>query len=84
VTRVGILGGTFNPPHVAHLVCAQEARWRLGLDVVLLVPALEPPHKAVPDDPGPEVRLELCDLAAEGETGAARPVLHRRYAARAA
>jgi len=69
VARLGILGGTFNPPHVAHLVCAQEARWQLGLELVLLVPARVPPHKEVPGDPGAEARLELCRLAADGEPG---------------
>ena len=67
--RVGLLGGTFNPPHVGHLVCAQEARDQLGLDVVRLLVAAVPPHKAVPDDPGPEVRLELCRAAVEGDPG---------------
>jgi nicotinate-nucleotide adenylyltransferase len=67
--HVGLLGGTFNPPHVAHLVCAMEARDQLGLDEVRLVVAGVPPHKEVPDDPGVEVRLELCRLAAEGEPG---------------
>jgi nicotinate-nucleotide adenylyltransferase len=43
--RIGVLGGTFDPPHIAHLLIAQEARARLGLDVVLFVPAGEPPHK---------------------------------------
>ena len=61
--RVGILGGTFNPPHVGHLVCAQEAHARLGLDVVVLVPTGMPPHKQVDADPGAEQRLELCRLA---------------------
>lgn len=63
MARVGILGGTFNPPHLGHLVLAQEALLRLGLDRVLLVPAATPPHKAVPGDPGAEVRAELCRLA---------------------
>jgi nicotinate-nucleotide adenylyltransferase len=67
--RVGLLGGTFNPPHVAHLVCAQEARVQLGLDEVLLVPVLKPPHKDVPDDPGPEHRLAMCRAAAEADAG---------------
>jgi nicotinate-nucleotide adenylyltransferase len=67
---VGILGGTFNPPHVAHLVMAQEARDQLGLDRVLLVPAAVPPHKDVRGvDPGPAARLELCRLAAAGDPG---------------
>jgi nicotinate-nucleotide adenylyltransferase len=69
VARVGLLGGTFNPPHLAHLVCAMEARDQLGLDVVRLVPAAVPPHKEVPGDPGVEIRLELCRLAAAAEPG---------------
>jgi nicotinate-nucleotide adenylyltransferase len=69
VARVGLLGGTFNPPHIAHLVCAMEARDQLGLDVVRLIPAAIPPHKEVPGDPGVEVRLELCRLAAAAEPG---------------
>ena len=65
--RLGILGGTFNPPHVGHLVCAQEAYFQLQLDQVLLVPARIPPHKDLPDDPGPGHRLELCRLAIQGD-----------------
>jgi nicotinate-nucleotide adenylyltransferase len=61
--RIGILGGTFNPPHLGHLICAQEAYLQLGLDRVLLIPARMPPHKAVEDEPGAEHRLELCRLA---------------------
>jgi nicotinate-nucleotide adenylyltransferase len=66
VAAIGILGGTFNPPHVAHLLCASEARWQLGLDEVLLVPAGVPPHKPMADDPGIEHRLAMCRLAARG------------------
>jgi nicotinate-nucleotide adenylyltransferase len=69
VSRVGILGGTFNPPHIGHLVCAQEARHQLGLDRVLLMPVAVPPHKEVAADPGGPVRLELCRLAAGDEPG---------------
>jgi nicotinate-nucleotide adenylyltransferase len=65
--RIGILGGTFNPPHLAHLVCAQEAYIQLGLDRVLLIPASIPPHKAVGDEPGAHHRLELCQLAIQGD-----------------
>ena len=64
MARVGLLGGTFNPPHVGHMLCAQEARFELELDRVLLVPVHTPPHKPLEADPGPEVRLELCRLAA--------------------
>jgi len=65
--HVGILGGTFNPPHLGHLVCAQEAYLQLELDRVMLMPARIPPHKPVEDEPGVEHRLELCRLAVRGD-----------------
>jgi nicotinate-nucleotide adenylyltransferase len=65
--RVGLLGGTFNPPHIGHLVCAQEAWAQLGLDRVLLVPVHTPPHKEAVDDPGVEARVRLCELAVDGD-----------------
>ncbi len=61
---LGILGGTFNPPHLAHLLCASEARWQLGLDRVLLIPTGVPPHKKIGDEPGIQHRLEMCRIAA--------------------
>jgi len=63
VARLGLLGGTFNPPHLAHLVCAQEAFVQLELDRVLWVPVFEPPHKEVEADPGVEHRIALCRAA---------------------
>ena len=62
--RVGLLGGTFDPPHNAHLVMAQTAREALGLDRVLLVPATRPPHK---DDEHTAYvhRLAMSEVAAE-------------------
>lgn len=65
--RIGVLGGTFNPPHLGHLVCAQEAYIQLELERVILIPARQPPHKPVDEEPGPEHRLELCRLAVEGD-----------------
>jgi nicotinate-nucleotide adenylyltransferase len=65
--RVGIMGGTFNPPHLGHLICAQEAYLQLGLDRLLLIPVRIPPHKPVDDEPGAEHRLELCRLACAGD-----------------
>ncbi|HEX5821240.1 MAG TPA: nicotinate-nucleotide adenylyltransferase [Solirubrobacterales bacterium] len=63
------MGGAFNPPHVGHLLLAQEARWQLGLDRVLLMVTRRAPHKEIEDDPGAEVRLEMAMLAAGGEDG---------------
>jgi nicotinate-nucleotide adenylyltransferase len=65
--RVGILGGTFNPPHLGHLVCAQEAHAQLDLDVVTWIPTNVPPHKAAPQNPGGRVRLALCQAAVAGD-----------------
>jgi nicotinate-nucleotide adenylyltransferase len=61
--KLGLLGGTFNPPHIAHLVCASEALDQLGLHRVELLPVHTPPHKEAEADPGVDCRLELCRLA---------------------
>ena len=61
--RVGILGGAFNPPHVGHLVCAQEALVQLELEKVVFMPVGQAPHRMLEDDPGPEARLEMVELA---------------------
>jgi len=61
--RVGILGGAFNPPHVGHLVCAQEALVQLELEKVVFMPVGVAPHRELEGDPGPEVRRELVELA---------------------
>ena len=66
--KLGLLGGTFNPPHIGHLVCAAEACDQLGLDEVAFVPVNEPPHKEMAHDPGVEVRVELCRRAAAGDS----------------
>ena len=65
--RVGLLGGTFNPPHIGHLVCASQALAQLGLDRIFFVPVHEPPHKGIEVDPGVAHRVELCRLAVEGD-----------------
>jgi len=65
--RVGLLGGTFNPPHIGHLVCASLAHAALELDRVLLVPVHTPPHKGAEADPGVEHRVELCRRAVAGD-----------------
>jgi nicotinate-nucleotide adenylyltransferase len=61
--RIGLFGGAFNPPHVGHLVCAQEAHAQLGLEVVVWVPVGQAPHREIPQDPGAEARYTMCDYA---------------------
>jgi nicotinate-nucleotide adenylyltransferase len=67
LSRIGLLGGTFNPPHLGHLLCAQEAWLQLGLDGVVFIPVHEPPHKEAERDPGVEHRVELCRRAVAGD-----------------
>ena len=68
--RIGVLGGTFNPPHLGHVALARHAREELGLGTVLLMPAYTAPNKrSEHDDPGPEHRLAMCRLAVVGEPG---------------
>jgi nicotinate-nucleotide adenylyltransferase len=67
MVRLGLLGGTFNPPHIGHLVCASQAAAWLELDRVLFVPVHEPPHKGIDTDPGVEHRVEMCRLAVAGD-----------------
>lgn len=68
MARIGIMGGTFNPPHIGHQVCASEACDQLRLDRVIWVPAHTPPHKEVAAGaPSPEVRAELCRLATQDD-----------------
>jgi nicotinate-nucleotide adenylyltransferase len=62
--RVGILGGVFNPPHLGHMVCAQEALVQLELEKVVFMPVGQAPHRELEDDPGAEARLEMVELAA--------------------
>jgi nicotinate-nucleotide adenylyltransferase len=66
---IGILGGTFNPPHLGHLAVARHARAELGLELVLIVPTHTPPHKPHAEDPGPQHRLRMCQLAFDDEPG---------------
>lgn len=68
--RLGVLGGTFDPPHVGHLVAAVEVRWALGLDRVLLMVANDPWQKsgARPVTPAPD-RLAMTRALAAGVDG---------------
>ncbi len=66
---IGVLGGTFNPPHLGHLQIARCALAQLVLERVLLMPARMNPLKPAEHDPGPEHRLRMCELLCSGEEG---------------
>lgn len=62
--RIGIYGGSFNPPHSGHVLAAQELIQKLSLDRLFIIPAAIPPHKTLAEGTPPaEVRFELCQLA---------------------
>jgi len=63
---LGILGGTFDPAHLAHLALARAALDRLGIAQVRWIPAGQPPHRAPPAS-SPEHRLAMVRLAIAGE-----------------
>ena len=70
MARIGIYGGSFNPPHLGHVLAAKKTRELLGLDQIIFVPAAIPPHKAVADgSPNGQIRYELTKLAITGEEG---------------
>ena len=63
--RIGIYGGTFNPPHIGHLEAAKQAVSRLNLDRLLMVPASIAPHKVLPpNSPTAQQRLAMLRIAA--------------------
>jgi nicotinate-nucleotide adenylyltransferase len=69
VTHIGILGGTFNPPHLGHLALAQCARQELDMERVALMPAYGAPHKPAEEDPGAGHRLRMCRLSVQDVEG---------------
>ena len=65
--RIGIFGGSFNPPHRGHTISAVEAAEQLQLDRLFVVPAGEPPHKKLAENsPNAQARLEMTKLAFDG------------------
>ncbi len=66
MTRIGILGGTFDPPHIGHLILSEVARDSLDLEWVLWVVAADPPHKQGLPVTSVAHRLEMVRLATAG------------------
>ena len=67
--RLGLLGGTFDPPHMGHLIVAQEALEGLSLDQLIFLVAGIPPHKVGEVSSPPDVRLEMTRAAVAGNSG---------------
>jgi nicotinate-nucleotide adenylyltransferase len=67
--RIGLLGGSFNPVHNAHLRIAEEAQVACGLERVILIPAADPPHKLMAGDVSFECRAQMVSLAISGRHG---------------
>lgn len=77
--KIGIMGGSFDPPHLAHIRIAQAAREALNLDEVFFIPANRAPLKGFEPKAGFEHRLKMLKIALEGFSGAARVLdLERR------
>lgn len=66
--RLGILGGTFDPPHTGHLIVAQDALTALSLDRIIFLPAGQPPHKEGVRVTDAATRLELVTAAIAGDS----------------
>ena len=65
--KIGIYGGTFDPPHLGHMEAAKAALDQLGLDRLLIIPDREPPHKDLAAEAAtPQQRLDMAALMADG------------------
>ncbi len=64
--KIGILGGTFNPVHIGHLILAEEAREKIGLDKIIFVPTYLPPHKNNSGIASAGDRFEMIKIAVRG------------------
>jgi nicotinate-nucleotide adenylyltransferase len=69
--KLGIIGGTFNPIHIGHLIIAEQVKEILKLDKILFIPAYIPPHKKInPDEKiDDKHRVEMVKLAINGNSG---------------
>lgn len=66
--RIGVLGGTFDPPHNGHLAAAEDVAWQLKLDTVLFVPNRKPPHKQDQHVSDAQDRTAMVQLAIADNT----------------
>ena len=64
-TTLGFLGGSFDPPHLGHLILARDALEQLGLDKVYLIPAVQSPLRVKPHAASFEDRVAMCRLVAQ-------------------
>ncbi len=64
--KLGVMGGTFDPVHIGHLVMAEEALSQFGLDHVVFIPSARPPHKTDVENSPPVERLRMVRFAIEG------------------
>ncbi|HEY3290878.1 MAG TPA: nicotinate (nicotinamide) nucleotide adenylyltransferase, partial [Anaerolineae bacterium] len=63
MTKIGLIGGTFDPPHIGHLIIAEQACTQLGLEKVWFAPVGQPPHKSIQHVSAIEHRVEMTRLA---------------------
>ena len=65
--KIGIYGGTFDPPHLGHMEAARTALEQMNLDRLIIIPDCEPPHKDLAEEAAtPQQRLEMAALMADG------------------
>ena len=69
MTRIGIYGGTFSPPHNGHIAAAKAFMEQMWLDFLYVIPAATPPHKEMEYPVSARDRLAMCRLAFEGMEG---------------
>jgi nicotinate-nucleotide adenylyltransferase len=67
--KIGILGGTFNPVHLGHLILAEECREKLGLEKIIFMPAYLPPHKDPGEVAGAKERYYMLRSALKANPG---------------
>lgn len=62
---IGIMGGTFNPIHMGHLIAAEEVRFKRSLDKIIFIPTGDPPHKRRSEILASQHRINMVKLAVE-------------------